>query len=623
MWRLTALGALALLMAGCSASQTRIVLFEAVPSTAPHGSEVRLAWHVDNPGSRPGMDPCSLTRRAEGEEAQEPFPVACSAAITEVPPVGASASYVRYQLNVVKSPYDAASPYLTAVVTVNLEPSGPASVESVSIDQSDVELETGEQAALTATVSSQGGASTSVTWSSSDPTIASVDAATGLVTGTGEGTAQVTASSVFDPSMQDAVSVTVTFGDFGDGFVVATTVGPRQPYNREFVAIDGERVFYSRTRALDGTLLIGSVTVHERSASGGWVSTASLAHPPTATYRGFGDAIEARGSTAVVLGYRRVTTAPDVYESVLNVFDADAAGNWSRSAVLLEGEGIGTWIGSFPDITMALASDTLVVGLPRVYGDTPSEVRVYGRDVGGEGAWGVAATLAPPDTLSDLAADFYGTDVDLSEDGRLLAVVSSFQGSDACLGDTVFVYERSGTSPVDWTLIDALGSDQVGGCSTYVAVDGSSLAVTGIGANVVDLRIFQRGAGGGGSNDYGAVRTHTFTVPTYEDVAVFWAATSIRLRQNTIALGMVGVQCISIMPGQPCAPGLVQIVRRDAGGPGAWGVDDVLQGDPAYADQGFGVALDISADGRYLVVGTNPQPTTDPSRGGEVFVFER
>ena len=153
-------------------------------------------------------------------------------------------------------------------------------------------------------------------------------------------------------------------------------------------------------------------------------------------------------------------------------------------------------------------------------------------------------------------------------------------------------------------------------------VDGDTLAVTAIGATYVGLLVFERGAGGG-ANDYAEVRSHRINVPTTPGVSVFWAAPSIRLRDDTIVLGVVAAQCISMEPTSPCAPGVVQVVKRDTGGPGTWGIDQVLQPDPADTDQGFGVALDISADGRHVAVGTNPRPTSDPSRDGVVFVFER
>lgn len=541
MRRLLALAALALLLTGCPSTNggttvTRIVLFEAVPSSVERGSDTTLLWQVDDVGSQAGMASCTLSRHVEGEAPEEPFEVACSGSLTEVPPAGAAATFVEYRLSALKSPFVAADPYLSAQRTVDIDP-----------------------------------------------------------------------------------------GPFAPTVVVAETTGPRQRYNREFVAIDDGRLFFARTSSIDGAPLEGAVRVHERAAPGVWTLAASLTPPAGDTYLEFGTAVEARGSTLVALGFRRVSTGPDMYESVLHVFEVGATGTWMRSAVLLEGEGIGTRLGTFPSLSMALASDTLAVGLPSGSGGVPSEVRVYGRNVGGTNAWGLAATIPSPISLDDMATGFYGTAVDLSEDGQLLAVAASYQGDDSCIGggESVLVYERAAPAdPATWTLIDTIPGSELIGCSTYVEIDGDTLAVTAIGATYVDLLVFERGAGGG-ANAYAETRSHRFTVPTYPNVDAFWAAPSIRLRDDTILVGVVAAQCISMEPTSPCSPGVVQVVKRDTGGAGAWGVDQVLQPDPSYADQGFGVALDISADGRHVAVGTNPRFSDDPSLGGEVFVFER
>ncbi|MFN2322032.1 MAG: hypothetical protein ABR510_03640 [Trueperaceae bacterium] len=515
---------------------TRIVQFEATPSSVDRGSETTLEWQVDHAGTQAGMVSCALSRQVEGEAAEAPVEVPCSDSLTEVPPAGAAATYVRYRLSALKSPYVAADPYLTSLVTVDVFP-----------------------------------------------------------------------------------------GPFAPAIAVAETTGPRQRYNREFVAIDDGRLFFSRTRALDGTRLEGAIRVHERVVPGVWTLATSLAPPAGDTYLEFGTTIEARGSTLVALGFRRVSTGPDVYESVLHVFEEGSTGAWTPGAILLEGEGIGISMGTFPEIAIALAADALIVGLPSGTGGVPSEVRIYGRNVGGANAWGLAATIPSPAALNDMATGFFGTDVDLSEDGQALAIAASYQGDDSCIGagESVLVYQRDAPAdPANWTLIDTIVGSELIGCSTYVEIDGETLAVTAIGATSIDVLVFERGAGGG-PNEYGEIRAHSFTVPTYPDIFVFWAAPSVRLRDDTLAVGVVAAQCISIEPTSPCAPGVVQVIKRDTGGVGAWGVDQVLQPNPSYADQGFGVALDISAGGRHVVVGTNPRPTDDPSRGGEVFVFER
>lgn len=67
-----------------------------------------------------------------------------------------------------------------------------------------------EDITLTAAVVTQGGADDTVVWSSSAPLVASVVEATGVVTGEAVGEAVITATSVFDPSISDSLTVEVT-----------------------------------------------------------------------------------------------------------------------------------------------------------------------------------------------------------------------------------------------------------------------------------------------------------------------------------------------------------------------------------------------------------------------------
>ncbi len=93
--------------------------------------------------------------------------------------------------------------------TVSATFSTNGSVESVTISPKDPpQLTIGETLQFTATVEASGGASTEVTWSSSQPRVATVSSS-GLVTAQGEGATTITATSVFDPSKSDSVQVTV------------------------------------------------------------------------------------------------------------------------------------------------------------------------------------------------------------------------------------------------------------------------------------------------------------------------------------------------------------------------------------------------------------------------------
>jgi hypothetical protein len=81
-------------------------------------------------------------------------------------------------------------------------------VLSVSIDQGDFALELGESRALTATVEAEGGATDAVLWGSDAPAVATVSAS-GVVTAVGEGEAVITATSVFDSTRSDSITVEV------------------------------------------------------------------------------------------------------------------------------------------------------------------------------------------------------------------------------------------------------------------------------------------------------------------------------------------------------------------------------------------------------------------------------
>lgn len=103
----------------------------------------------------------------------------------------------------------------TVSVTVVIPPIAPdpsdpqdPSIVSLTIDQGNQELEQGDRILLSATVVAQGDASTGVTWTSSDPSTASVSE-DGEVIGLGLGVATVTATSVFDAGFSDDVTIVV------------------------------------------------------------------------------------------------------------------------------------------------------------------------------------------------------------------------------------------------------------------------------------------------------------------------------------------------------------------------------------------------------------------------------
>jgi hypothetical protein len=200
--------------------QTAIEFFSVDSTTIVQGGPVVLSWAVRNPGVAASAPSCSLSWRYEGGAPMGPNEVACTGSLQDLPsPPGASTTYIRYQLNVLKNPVDAVDPYLTAVVTVTLlEVPAPEPVV-VTVSPATVTLSVGASQSFTASV--VGAQSSSVTWDASCGSFASTGNPATYVAPAGAGTCSVTATSVADGGASGTASVTVVEPE-----PVEVTVGP-------------------------------------------------------------------------------------------------------------------------------------------------------------------------------------------------------------------------------------------------------------------------------------------------------------------------------------------------------------------------------------------------------------
>jgi uncharacterized protein YjdB len=96
----------------------------------------------------------------------------------------------------------------TTTITVTALPTAPE-VLSVNIDAGERSVLVGENLALSVTVTTVGGASEAVLWSSDEPDTATTSS-TGIITGVSPGEARITATSALDASKSDAITITVT-----------------------------------------------------------------------------------------------------------------------------------------------------------------------------------------------------------------------------------------------------------------------------------------------------------------------------------------------------------------------------------------------------------------------------
>lgn len=128
---------------------------------------------------------------------------------------------------------------LTAMCSVTVEPL-TISVTGVTLNKSTLELKESLKEALTATVSPQDATNQKVTWSSSNPDVASVDASTGEVTAKVVGKATITATTE-DGEKSATCEITVTpfvstvyATEIGDGVEPAGSGTEENPYLIEY-----------------------------------------------------------------------------------------------------------------------------------------------------------------------------------------------------------------------------------------------------------------------------------------------------------------------------------------------------------------------------------------------------
>lgn len=134
-----------------------------------------------------------------------------------------------------------ADPSKSASVTVDVVEAD--AVVSLTITEGDLSLSIGTTRQLTVVVDARGDASEAVTWASDDTDVAVVDDE-GLVGAQAAGKVTITATSVFDESVSDSVTVTVVPGPE----VRSVTIDPRDPW----LAIDSATQLRATVDAIGG-----------------------------------------------------------------------------------------------------------------------------------------------------------------------------------------------------------------------------------------------------------------------------------------------------------------------------------------------------------------------------------
>lgn len=296
--------------------------------------------------------------------------------------------------------------------------------------------------------------------------------------------------------------------------------------------------------------------------------------PPAAAV-GYGSAVALDGGTAVVGAWGGAGAAEG--SGAAYVFERGRGGDgaWGLAATLVAEGGAGA--DNF-GIAVALDGGTAVVGAWGVGDREPlsGSAYVFERDRGGPGAWGQTARL----TASDGAmGDLFGEAVAISGD-TIVVGAWHHDGVGADSG-AAYVFERGAGG---WAEVGKLTAGDAAAGARFgwpLAIDGGALVVGAEGADAA--YVFERGAGGPGG--WGQVAR---LEPWGDDL--FGAAVAID--GGAVAVGAQGN-----MPGS----GAAYVFGRDEGGPGAWGRVARLAPPAQDAPVGFGRAVAIAGDA--LVVG--------------------
>ena len=151
----------------------------------------------------------------------------------------------------------------TKSASIQITVSAPAPrVVGVAIDQGDRTMVLGDAFTFTATISVEGGASTDVLWETSDATVALVDPTTGEVTAEAPGAATITATSTYDSTKNDAVTVTVEEGLPPTGTIAGTiTVGAEPTAEHASLRASGDRLDMPHSAFGDAPFVPGEIIV--------------------------------------------------------------------------------------------------------------------------------------------------------------------------------------------------------------------------------------------------------------------------------------------------------------------------------------------------------------------------
>ena len=360
---------------------------------------------------------------------------------------------------------------------------------------------------------------------------------------------------------------------------------------------DGGPIALSGARLVAGNG-VGSVSLFEREASGGWVERERISAPEVAEEDDY--FLDYFANTVAIEGERLLVSASGSYFGYL--FERDAAGVWTERARLAPSENAGTAIFG-PDVVFS--SDVALSGDRLAITAWPEDAAfVFERTA--EGNWAETAKLVPDDRDTLIFYPF-GESVALEGDRLVVgAVIEAPPEGSELYSHAVYVFERDAAGR--WGQTAKLSPPGEGGLDrngVSVGLSGDRI-VAGIDTQEDSAYVYERRDDGSWTS--AATLTPTLLPRTFGRDGDGFEAMTIDLDGDRVVMGGYNTY-------GGTAPGSVFVFERD--GAGSWTeVERLRSPDSSPGDQ-FGSAISLDGDG--LVVGAGERGVLGIHDGAELF----
>ncbi len=508
-------------------------------------------------------------------------------------------------------------------------------LSGIAISPATATVQQGQNAAYTA-ISTYSDATTAdltsqVAWSSADPTVATIDASTGIAAGVGVGSTSVSASFASSSVVIAPASITVAPTAPPAPAAAVVTVSATSPKTLSFnwTAVSGA-TSYKLLKSADGLIAYSQVggnladTATQATDVIGvhlqdWVNERYIVQACNASGCTNSSPVSTTSAMIAVIGY-------------VKAGNTEASGQFGYS-VALSADGYTMAVGAYGE-----TSDSTGINSTPNPGAFYGAGAVYVFSLSGT-TWTQQAYVKASNTGD---GDKFGYSVSLSKDGNTLAVGATNQAGSGA----VYVYSRTGTSWTEQAYVKASnagGGDQFGD-SVALSADGNTLAV---GAKFED-------SGTSGINttpdelatNAGAVYVYSRSVATWTEQAyvkasnagagdAFGYAVALSADGNTLAVGAnaedSSTSGINTTPDEgQLNSGAVYVFSRNVA---IWTQQAYVKAGNTGASDAFGYSVALSADGNTLAVGANAEDSgtsginTSPNElqldSGAVYVFSR